>query len=116
MTINKSVVFVAMLVLLVGKTFADTGTKQGSGEENSNRSNLILTIPEEELENQPGDEPPKQLNQSDETRAERQRCAELSRKIEALRGKLKPARRSALVNEYRAECQNTGAWENESVR
>jgi len=71
---------------------------------------LDLSIPEKDLEYK--DEKPKQTHV--ETKAEeakRKKCADMSRRIDALKGKLRPTKRSALINKHRVECQGRGEWQ-----
>jgi hypothetical protein len=72
---------------------------------------LDLSIPEKDLDYKP-DTSKNAYQESKEDEAKRQHCADLSRQIDALKGKFKPTRRSALINQHRAECMNKESWQN----
>ena len=72
--------------------------------------NLDLSIPEKDLEYE--DKKPNQAYvETKEEEAKRKKCADMSRRIDALKGKFRPSKRSALINQHRAECQGRGEWQ-----
>lgn len=74
---------------------------------------LDLSLPND-IQNQQNDTQPQAYRESEQEREHRQKCAGLSQQIDALKGKLKPAKRSALMNQYRAECLKKSPWQEPS--
>jgi predicted component of type VI protein secretion system len=99
------------MFLFVPNVFADDNVDtRPSKEAIEQPMKLDLSVPEQDLQYQP-DTSKKAYQETKEEEAKRQHCADLSRQIDALKGKFKPARRSALINQHRAECLNKGTWE-----
>jgi hypothetical protein len=99
------------MILFITNAFAEHNVgMQQSQEAVESARKLDLSIPEKDLEYKP-DTSKKAVPESKEEEAKRKHCADLSRKIEELRGQYKLARRSALINQHRVECLNKGPWE-----
>lgn len=99
------------MILFITNVLAEdyVGIQQSQAAAESARK-LDLSIPEKDLKYKP-DTSKKAAPESKEEELKRKHCADLSRKIEELRGQYKLARRSALINQHRVECLNKGPWE-----
>jgi len=107
----RSFIIACMLLFSVNVVLAEniTGTQQ-SKEPIKHPTKLDLSIPDNDLNFKP-DTSKKTQHESKEKGVKKNHCADLSRKIEKLRGQYKMARRSALINQHRAECLNKGPWQ-----
>jgi hypothetical protein len=106
----KLLAFLGMFFIIPNVIADDNVDTRPSKESVEQPIKLDLSVPEQDLQYKP-DTSKQAYQETKEEEAKRQHCADLSRRIDALKGKFKPARRSALINQHRAECLNRGTWE-----
>jgi len=109
----KLLIVTSMLLLAVGVQADSNINNHELIKEAGQSKKLDLSVPKKDLEYK-ADDAKSVYVETKEQEKKRKGCAKLSREIDSLKNKLRPARRTTLVYKYRAECQGKTGWKDNS--